>query len=187
MKWHEAAGRQDIIRPPWAAQEGGVRSDGKWIRKSQHDWYTKNKERFLDYAKKYRETRTEDIARKSKEYWERVRHVTNARRNQDRKNNPEKYRSYARQYHRKKSLGRYGLSASDDRPLSLGCHICGVTHNDKRKRYFELDHDHTSGTARGFLCKRCNLLLGMAGDSVIILQKAISYLHNPPLKNGHTG
>ena len=42
-----------------------------------------------------------------------------------------------------------------------------------------IDHDHHSGRTRGLLCSRCNNGIGMLGESVDALQKAIDYLQNP--------
>ena len=39
------------------------------------------------------------------------------------------------------------------------------------------DHDHMTGELRGILCRKHNRALGMFGDSVEGLQKAIDYLH----------
>jgi hypothetical protein len=39
------------------------------------------------------------------------------------------------------------------------------------------DHDHVTGELRGILCRKHNRALGMFGDSVEGLQKAIDYLH----------
>lgn len=39
-----------------------------------------------------------------------------------------------------------------------------------------LDHDHATGRFRGWLCRRCNSSLGVFGDTVEGLQKAIAYL-----------
>jgi hypothetical protein len=53
------------------------------------------------------------------------------------------------------------------------CAICG------RELLFlkgHLDHDHKTGEVRGFLCGKCNVLLGKARDNPLILFKAITYL-----------
>ena len=39
-----------------------------------------------------------------------------------------------------------------------------------------VDHDHTTGTVRALLCRRCNTMIGMAREQVEVLQAAISYL-----------
>lgn len=55
------------------------------------------------------------------------------------------------------------------------CHICGITENENRKRLC-MDHCHQSGKFRGWLCHKCNLLVGHAEDSIRRLQLAIAYL-----------
>jgi hypothetical protein len=43
-------------------------------------------------------------------------------------------------------------------------------------RAFALDHDHITGKFRGWLCWHCNTGLGLFGDSVEGLEKALAYL-----------
>ena len=52
------------------------------------------------------------------------------------------------------------------------CMIC------KRKDKLNLDHCHSSGVVRGFLCGSCNNGLGRFRDNIQILKDAISYLEN---------
>lgn len=70
----------------------------------------------------------------------------------------------------------YGLTDTDHRAMLLAqggkCAIC-LTDITKRPN---TDHDHTTGTVRGLLCIRCNLLLGKAHDDEAILLAAIQYL-----------
>lgn len=55
------------------------------------------------------------------------------------------------------------------------CDICSIPLTK-----YCVDHDHATNQIRGLLCRRCNLLIGMAKDSVEILQNAVTYLekHN---------
>lgn len=39
-----------------------------------------------------------------------------------------------------------------------------------------IDHDHGTGCFRGFLCARCNIMLGHAEDKPSTLRKAANYL-----------
>lgn len=48
---------------------------------------------------------------------------------------------------------------------------------DNRRRGYAIDHNHDTGQFRGILCIKCNSLLGMARDSVDVLQAAVAYLN----------
>jgi protein-arginine kinase activator protein McsA len=50
------------------------------------------------------------------------------------------------------------------------CAICG------KESALKVDHCHKTGKVRGLLCQTCNATLGMAYDSISILETAISYL-----------
>lgn len=56
------------------------------------------------------------------------------------------------------------------------CAICRVklSTNDPRTH---LDHDHTTGKLRSFLCTNCNRGLGHFQESISNLEKAINYLN----------
>jgi Recombination endonuclease VII len=70
------------------------------------------------------------------------------------------------------------------------CGACGRPESDNGKFVLSIDHDHAccSGRTscgkciRGLLCNRCNRALGLFGDSVELLKKAIEYLetHDAP-------
>lgn len=63
-------------------------------------------------------------------------------------------------------------------PVSCQNALCGETEN------LHLDHDHAccpgskscGGCVRGWLCRRCNTVLGLVGDSPETLQGLVSYL-----------
>lgn len=84
---------------------------------------------------------------------------------------------YAREYLLRK---RYGLTIEQFDLLveeQMGvCPVClGYLGDDPC-----IDHDHETGKVRGVLCRKCNLMLGLAGDSLDVFYGAISYLE----KNG---
>lgn len=60
-------------------------------------------------------------------------------------------------------------------PEPLNCQGCGVLFADTKKGSC-VDHDHTTGKVRGFLCNGCNLILGYAGDNIHKLESLIDYL-----------
>ena len=75
----------------------------------------------------------------------------------------------------------YGLKKGEAEALLLNqnnaCKICEKT--DVKR--WHIDHCHTSNVVRGILCHHCNVLLGMAGENINTLEKAIIYLRKNPL------
>ncbi len=57
------------------------------------------------------------------------------------------------------------------------CAICGdASPKQKNIKRFAVDHCHTSKKIRGLLCANCNKGIGLLGDNIEILEKAIKYL-----------
>lgn len=54
------------------------------------------------------------------------------------------------------------------------CESCGRQFSETNNKH--MDHCHETNKFRGTICRSCNHLLGQAGDSVEILEKAIKYL-----------
>jgi hypothetical protein len=78
-----------------------------------------------------------------------------------------KYPAYARDFKRRAD----GLPVPA-RPEPEWCDCCG--------RFLEktphLDHDHVTGKFRGWICGPCNHALGLLGDNVEGVEKAVAYL-----------
>jgi hypothetical protein len=55
------------------------------------------------------------------------------------------------------------------------CAICGKS-QDELGYKLQIDYDHGTGKVRGLLCKKCNLGIGMFGEDVENINKAIRYL-----------
>ena len=113
------------------------------------------RERKLATNKKWRENHLSDFARYQRKH--RAKDPIAAR-----KSNTE----YARKYK--------GLPEAT-RPTPSGCECCGRTDS---KYALALDHCHDTGVFRGWLCNKCNSAIGMLGDNVEGLQRAIAYLRN---------
>lgn len=60
-------------------------------------------------------------------------------------------------------------------PKPEQCEICG-TFGNELKRGLYCDHDHKTGKTRGWICLRCNTILGMAKDNTETLLACIEYL-----------
>lgn len=56
------------------------------------------------------------------------------------------------------------------------CAICKTVHAQAGGQRMQVDHDHVTKAVRGLLCRKCNLLLGNAGDNVDVLLSAVEYL-----------
>lgn len=105
---------------------------------------------------------------------------SNVRANGWKKRNPEKSRKNLSKGERKYLLKWYGLTPEwyeeklkeqDNR-----CAICGIYHEEIKRKRLDVDHCHNSGRIRGLLCNRCNTGIGQLKDNKEILQNAISYL-----------
>jgi hypothetical protein len=53
------------------------------------------------------------------------------------------------------------------------CECCG---GPPGRRALALDHDHTTGKFRGWLCTNCNTGIGKLGDSLVGVLRAVRYL-----------
>lgn len=87
-------------------------------------------------------------------------------------------------YPAQKKMQKYKITYEEARSVSDKlCNICNS------RQASVVDHCHTYGHTRGFLCHPCNTILGFSSDSVYVLSKAISYLvergplQEPPSKS----
>ena len=108
-----------------------------------------------------------------------------------RKGNPEKVAAYARKvratpnfrkwFRNNRFVVRYGLTLTEYTSMweaqAGRCWICSISKPlDDGHESLQVDHNHINGKVRGLLCRACNAILGMAGDSEDRLQSAILYL-----------
>jgi hypothetical protein len=60
--------------------------------------------------------------------------------------------------------------------------LCAICRRPETAKYkgkvvrLSIDHDHKTGKVRDLLCKKCNIVIGMADESEEILLEMISYL-----------
>jgi hypothetical protein len=80
---------------------------------------------------------------------------------------------------RERWLRRYGITLDDYTSMHQKqggcCAVCGVSEIEHGKPLV-VDHEHTTGRVRGLLCHKCNIGLGLFGDDIFRLQRAINYL-----------
>jgi hypothetical protein len=107
--------------------------------------------------------------------------------------NPQRWKvhnSYRQEYFKKwrhanydcikatKLKQQYGISLEEFEAKSLAqghtCYICKKPRTDGKA--LVVDHCHTTGKVRDLLCPTCNQSIGLAQESVEILESMISYL-----------
>jgi len=103
---------------------------------------------------------------------ERNRLAKTARRIQD----PEGARRRAQAYAKRQEEKRIAIAG---RPKSKVCEICG-----ERGTRIVFDHCHKHNCFRGWLCDRCNRILGSVKDETALLEKMIRYLKGAEEKYG---
>lgn len=75
---------------------------------------------------------------------------------------------------------KYGMSPKDYEILfevqNGKCSICLSILDRSNPFKVCIDHDHLNGKVRSLVCKRCNQVLGMVDDDIVLLKKYIAYL-----------
>jgi hypothetical protein len=127
----------------------------------------------------------------NRKFYERHKEAEKARTKKYRAENPEKYKDWVEKNRGRirANSRRYEYSMSQDQfdvlmiKQDSKCAICGIILENP-----DVDHNHkccsqrkTCGKCnRGLLCHGCNTIIGLAGDSIIILTNAIEYLKGYP-------
>ena len=104
-------------------------------------------------------------------------HAANKLREQEKRKvryaaNPEKYIAQQRRYY-------YGVSPKEGAALwEAQGRVCAICRTDSpgNSGTWNLDHDHTTGAVREFLCRACNVGLGLFKDDDCRLHLAAEYL-----------
>ena len=80
--------------------------------------------------------------------------------------------------HRVYLLRAYGLTQEDfNRMLKDQKGVCALcSQPPTESKNFCVDHDHETGRVRGLLCTRCNRGLGLLGDTLEHVERAVEYL-----------
>lgn len=120
-------------------------------RERRRRYYLANRDRILARAKQYRENNHDKIRGIETASKLRNKDVWNANRRQ---------------------RERERLESQAQRPRPELCEVCGTV----GRRGVVWDHNHETGQFRGWLCDRCNRVLGLAGDSIATLLALALYV-----------
>lgn len=72
-------------------------------------------------------------------------------------------------------IRRYGITVEEyDLMKAAQNGVCKLCHHPTRK--LDVDHCHETGAVRGLLCMQCNHALGILGDNVEGLKRALKYV-----------
>jgi hypothetical protein len=196
----DGSSRQGLLPPLTHSYQAGARlmtltTEEKRARKSEYDhkYRAKNLEKIRQYKHDYDDAHRAEISIKGKQYYQENKQKIDARHRLYIEKNKEKvyawrreygrsekmrtyYREYAREWNKKnpeyaKNMMRRLREAQAGRPKPEFCEICGTS-----ERPIQFDHCHQRGTFRGWICNKCNHVLGIINDNPSWLWKLIEYL-----------
>lgn len=135
------------------------------------EWRKNNPEKVLEQARRYRKKHPETNKKAKEKYREKnldlIRERDKKRQAQRRKKDPEGQRIRYERWRNKKEANLWDIAG---RPRAEQCELCLET------VMTVFDHCHTKGHFRGWICDRCNRVLGCVKDDINILKKMILYL-----------
>jgi|TARA_Y100000310_G_scaffold3595_1_gene4486 hypothetical protein len=71
---------------------------------------------------------------------------------------------------------RRELRKNNPAPKDHVCPICKSTKPNWRWRNWCVDHNHQTGKFRGWLCDKCNIMIGQGQEKIEVFERAIDYL-----------
>lgn len=134
-------------------------------------WRKRNKDKVAAQARRYRERYPDKVKaireRHRANNLETIRERDKLAQRERRSKNPEAQRLRVARFKKKVEAERVKIAG---RPRPDVCELCG----EKARTVF--DHCHLSGNFRGWICDRCNRVLGSVKDDIMLMNKMINYL-----------
>ena len=118
--------------------------------------------------------RKDEINASRRKYAKNNQDIIKKSRNSWRKTNPDKY---MKEHHKSRGYPEPTRPYPEDNR----CECCNEVEGSIDNRYgkikrLALDHNHETNEFRGWLCFRCNTVLGKVKDSKVILEKLVNYI-----------
>lgn len=135
------------------------------------EWRAKNKDKVNEQARRYRAKHPETNEKAKAKY--RANNLAKIRENdrqsqaKRRRENPERQKI---RYENWRARHEAKLWDKAGRPRAYQCEICN------KKEITVFDHCHKTDLFRGWICDRCNKMLGLVKDCPILLRKLADYL-----------
>lgn len=137
------------------------------------EWRIKNKDKVNEQARRYRKKHPETNKKAKVKYRNKDIGMTQKREaaysRKWRKENPTKQNERYEKWRIKREIKLWEIAG---RERSLFCELC------LKDEITVFDHCHSTGFFRGWICDRCNKVLGLAQDSIFLVSKMIQYLEN---------
>ena len=141
----------------------------EWRKKNPHKraeeaarYRARYPEKCAEVRRRYRERHLEEIRERDRENRKRIRHI-----------NPEKEKNRLKEFKDRQNALR---EKEAGRPKPNTCELCCKPPEFGGLKRIVWDHCHDSDVFRGWICDRCNKVLGLVGDSVDLLQLMVGYL-----------
>ena len=155
------------------------------VKKWRRSYYNTHREQICAKASEWRKQHP-DYSRKISQAW-REQHPEYSREWREQHYDQQQIYDYkynkthleAKRKTRRKRL--YGITHENyEQLLENQNGVCAICGENRSKHALGVDHNHTTKSIRGLLCKKCNIALGYMEDNIGWLQKMISYLelHN---------
>lgn len=143
-------------------------------------WRAENPDKVNEQARRYRRKHPETNLRAKAKYraanLDAIRVRDRLAKAEDRKRNPEAHRTRMDRYLLRQEQKRVEIAG---RPRPIECDLCLVDAIGP----ICFDHCHVSHQFRGWLCDRCNKVLGLVKDSAELLERMGNYLEHHHAKH----
>ena len=134
-------------------------------KRSMKTWYQRNRQKKLEYQKKYRANNPDYVIRDR----ERAKKLS-----AEARKDPN-FRHQKKLYDLKKL---YGLTEEQYNNLrkkqDYSCAVC--YEKETPEKQLHVDHSHVTNEVRGLLCQKCNTSLGIMLDSPILIGRLMGYV-----------
>ena len=135
------------------------------------EWRKKNPDKVAKqnkrYAKKHPETHKKAALKYRQKNIDLIRNKDRINASNKRKNDPEGQKRRNEEYKIRREAKRWEIAG---RPRSNICELC------QEENLTVFDHCHQTNIFRGWICDRCNKVLGLVKDSTKLLDQMIKYL-----------